>query len=285
MKTILYILITLAILVGGFYAFNNYIYEQKQAPASADFKEAEYIVEGQRITLGEADYFGNEVRTDLNADGREDVIFVLTQQPGGSGTFYYVVAALNTERGYVGSEGLFLGDRIALQTIEKGTGSMVIVNYADRKAGESFAIQPSVGKTLWLKLNTESMAFEQIEPNFEGEADPARMNLLMNKWLWISARSGDGQEIKPRKTDAFAITFSSEKRFSATTDCNQVAGSYATTTGNTIIFSEMISTKMFCEGSQETEFVTLLGNTSAYHFTSKGELVFDLKTGGSMTFR
>ncbi len=76
MKKLIYILVAVAVLVGAFYWFNSYIYEQKQAPAFSDFKKAEYMIDGQRITLGETDYFGNELRTDLDADGREDVVFI-----------------------------------------------------------------------------------------------------------------------------------------------------------------------------------------------------------------
>ena len=47
-------------------------------------------------------YFGSEVRGDLNGDGREDVAFLLTQQSGGSGTFFYAVAALDLPSGRVG---------------------------------------------------------------------------------------------------------------------------------------------------------------------------------------
>ena len=40
-------------------------------------------------------YFGNEVMADIDGDGRMDSVFYLTEQTGGSGTFYYVVVALN----------------------------------------------------------------------------------------------------------------------------------------------------------------------------------------------
>src|SRR3989344_1595476 len=150
-KIIVGITVVVAVLVGGFYALNSYIYNEKQADATADYKDAEYVIEGERVKLGDegTSYFGNEIKTDLNGDGREDVVFLLTQETGGSGTFYYVVAALDTGRGYVGSEALFLGDRIAPQTTEKGRGRIVVVNYADRTSGESFSTPPSVGKSMW----------------------------------------------------------------------------------------------------------------------------------------
>jgi len=148
---------------------------------STDYKTATYVIEGQRIALGSegTKYFGNEVRHDLNDDGREDVAFLLTREPGGSGTFFYAVVALNTLTGYVGSEAFFLGDRIAPQpiTIDEGLTSrgtyrqnVIVVNYADRLPGEPFTARPSMGKSVWLKLNPETMQFGEVVQNFEGES-------------------------------------------------------------------------------------------------------------------
>ena len=89
-------------------------------------------------------YFGNEATGDLNGDGTADVLFLLTQSPGGSGTFYFAVAALRTSTGWVGTNGVLLGDRIAPQTTQYRDGT-AIVNYADRKPGEAMTERPSVG--------------------------------------------------------------------------------------------------------------------------------------------
>ncbi len=124
-----------------------------------------------------------------------------------------------------------------------------------------------------------------VAEDFEGEADPSVMTLPMNTWVWISALYNDEREIKPTKKDAFTLKFGSDGRFNATTDCNAIAGKY-TTKNEMISFTDMISTKMFCEGSQETVFAELLTNTSSYHFTSRGELILDLKfDSGSVVFR
>lgn len=145
--------------------------------ASVDYKNATYTIEGQQVKLtnGVAEaptapdsasvvttrYFGNEIKTDLNDDGQKDVVFLLTQQTGGSGTFYYVVAALNTAHGYVGSDGYLLGDRIAPQTTELSQDPkqkhVIVVNYADRGPGEPMSAQPSVGKSAYLKLDPNTM--------------------------------------------------------------------------------------------------------------------------------
>lgn len=296
-------LVVLAILglVAAFYALNNYIYEEKQAYAADDYKDAEYIIEGERVRLTDGmaeteaapgsaskvvtQYFGNEVVTDLDDDGREDVVFLLTQETGGSGTFYYVVAALNTARGYVGSEALLVGDRINPQTTEKGNGKIIIVTYADRAPEEPFSAVPSVGKSIWLLFDTQAMQFGEVVQNFEGEADPSQMTLGMKPWSWVSALYNDERELRPKVAAAFTLTLGRDGRFSATTDCNTMGGSYVAG-ADTISFSQIVSTKMYCEGSQESDFASLLENTQGYHFTSRGELILDLKfDSGSVVFR
>src|SRR3989344_288898 len=127
--------------------------------APSDYKNATYIIEGLPVTLvnGRAEvadvpdsalkmvtqYFGNEATGDLNGDGTPDVAFILTQNGGGSGTFYHAVVALKAASGYQGTNAILLGDRIAPQTTEIRNGQ-VIVNYADRKAGEPMSVRPSV---------------------------------------------------------------------------------------------------------------------------------------------
>ena len=260
-----------------------------------------YTINGQKITLENGisiiesapsstskiitRYFGNDVKGDFDADGREDTVFLLTQETGGSGIFYYVVARLNRINGIIGSEGLFLGDRIAPQTTELDTGNVIIVNYADRNSGESFDIQPSTGKSIWLKLDTKTMQFGEVVQNFEGEADPARMTLDMKAWDWIKTTYKNSAEIKPNVGKSFTLTFKNDKTFSATTDCNNVGGEYIVN-GNKITFDKIMTTLMYCDGSQENDFIKSLNETQSYTFTSKGELIFKLKTDdGLAVFR
>ena len=136
----------MAVLIGGFFAFNNYIYDQKQG-GMEDYKQATFEIEGRPILLGTEGtaYFGNVAKGDVNDDGVTDLAFLITQNSGGSGTFFYAVAALQNAAGkYNGSNAILLGDRIAPQTTEIRNG-ILIVNYADRKPDEPFTTQPSVG--------------------------------------------------------------------------------------------------------------------------------------------
>lgn len=298
--------LSVVLLLGvGFFALNAYLYKEEQVHTTTDHRHAEYMIEGQRVQLrdgvaevpaapGSASlvttrYFGNELVADLNDDGRDDMVFILTQDVGGSGTFYYVVAALNTVSGYVGSAGYLLGDRIAPQSTELSQNpshkSVIVVNYAERASGEPMTTLPSVGKSVWLKLDPDALQFGTVEQEFPGEADPEILSLTMKEWRWVSAQYEDGRVVEPGAPDRFVLMFAEDGRFSASTDCNRLSGSYSANEGR-LSFGEIASTKMFCEGSQETEFRQFLENTSGYHFTARGELILALKfDSGTVTFR
>lgn len=141
----------------------------------ADPRNATYLVDGDAITLvngvseveaapGSAmkkvtRYFGNAVDIDLNGDGAMDSAFLLSQDTDGSGIFYFVVAALNSPDGYVGTNAIFLGDRIAPQNlnIDFDNPAQFVVNYADRKPDEPMTAQPSVGVSRWFKLQDDML--------------------------------------------------------------------------------------------------------------------------------
>jgi hypothetical protein len=96
-------------------------------------------------------YFGNDVIADLNGDGKNDSAFLLTEETGGSGTFFYVAAQITNGNNYIGTNAVFLGDRIAPQTTEY-RGGLIIVNFADRMQGESFTTPPSFGISRYFKI-------------------------------------------------------------------------------------------------------------------------------------
>lgn len=186
-KILLWAVVALAVLVAGFFALNAYIYQEKQGEGlPQDFREVTFFVSGEPVTLvdGVAEaytalggaskttirYFGNELEHDVDGDGAGDTVFLITQEAGGSGTFFYAVAALKREEGYVGSHAVYLGDRIAPHTTEAGAGRQIIVNYADRVPGEPMTTAPSVGKSLYLLLDPETLEFGEVVQDFEGES-------------------------------------------------------------------------------------------------------------------
>lgn len=303
MKKIIIGSLCIALVLIGVFLFESFKQDDKEEIQKIihDYKNTEYSIGGKRTLLidGVSEevvapdsatktytrYFGNDLFKDLNDDGREDVVFLLTQDNGGSGTFFYVVAALNTEAGYVGSEAVLLGDRIAPQTIESGPGKQIIVNYVDRAPDEPMSAQPSLGKSLRLILDVVSLQFGEVVNDFEGEVDPARMSLGMKTWVWQVAKYNDDREVLPLQANAFTLRFTGEDSFLVTTDCNGAGGTY-TIENEAIAFTDTFSTMMYCEESQESIFLKLLQDTSSFQFTTKGELLLKLKNdSGTVTFK
>ncbi len=186
MKTSTAVGIAVALIIwgGAWYWMGNGVVPPVSPLAAADYKNATYTIEGQPVTLvdGSAEtpaapdsaamvvtrHFGNEATGDLNGDGVPDIAFLLTQDPGGTGTFFYVVAAIKTADGYRGTDAVFLGDRVAPQTTEI-RGGQLIVNYVERAAGAPMTARPSESKSLYLKLDPATMQFGIVVQNFEGE--------------------------------------------------------------------------------------------------------------------
>jgi hypothetical protein len=159
-KTIFLIIIIL--IAGGIW----YGVSDKTTDSVAQSNDMTFSVDGVPVTLvngksevesapGSASkttttYFGNEVKGDFDGDGKEDRAFLITQSTGGSGTFYYVATSL-------GGNALVLGDRIAPQTTEYRNGK-IIVNYADRKPGESMTVKPTVGMSRYFIWSNGNLA-------------------------------------------------------------------------------------------------------------------------------
>jgi len=109
--------------------------------------------------------FGEPASGDLNNDGLADTALLLVQTTGGSGTFYYIAAALNRNGALVGTEAVFIGDRIAPQHLLVRYG-VVIVDYTGRHPDEAMTVPPSLEKSIYLVLRDEHL--EEI-PLTDGE--------------------------------------------------------------------------------------------------------------------
>lgn len=225
--------------------------------------------------------FGEPTYGDLDADGDEDAAVLLTYSADGSGTFFYAAIARKAGDVYISTNTLLLGDRIAPQTVEIRDGRAVY-NYAVRMESEPMTTPPSIGKSLWIHLDSVTGEIGEWAKDFEGEVDTARMNLEMKKWEWVNSAEM-GEYILPKTPGTFTLTFS-DGQMSAGTDCNTMGASY-TTKGNTLTFGPMMSTLMYCEGSQETFFSTMLGDVKSFAFTKKGTLELQYGEGGVATFR
>ena len=111
------------------------------------------------------------------------------------------------------------------------------------------------------------------------------MTLQMTTWYWVTTVYNDGTVHTPVKPDVFSLTFGDDGNVNVTTDCNNLRGNVVVDE-NRIQFGQMMSTRMYCEDSQEQLFSKMLDNISSYFFTDRGQLVLEIKfDSGSMIFR
>lgn len=118
---------------------------------------------------------------------------------------------------------------------------------------------------------------EQIfSGNIGGQSDADKM--ISSKWIW-QATSEDGKIVEPKDKDKFTISFNtSDKTMNATTDCNTIFGPYTVNAANEITFGALGMTRMYCEGSQETEFSDGLSKVKKFYFNGSGALVLEFSS-------
>ena len=222
---------------------------------------------------------------DINKDGVDDAVLILTQSTGGSGTFYYVAAAIATPEGYQGTTALLLGDRIKPQRIEI-IGTKARISFLTRGSEESFVNDPTIPRQMDVIYIDDNQRLAEVAIGFEGEADPNRMTLQMHPWTWIKTVFNNDTAKEPRQAGDFTLNFTEDGQVSGTTDCNTFHGT-VTVEKHKIHFHENIAmTRKFCEGTQEMEFIAWLKDVSSFFFTSRGQLIMELKyDSGSMIFR
>lgn len=246
---------------------------------SVAYKDASYEVAGQVVTLvngvseveaapGSAAtittrYFGNEASGDLNGDGASDVGFVLTQSTGGSGTFYYAVAALRTNSGFAGTNAVLLGDRVAPQTTEIRDG-VLIVNYVDRNPGEPMTAQPSVGVSKYLHVVDGRLVEDEL----------AGMS-----WTLTTVK-GSAVIANTEITATFA-----NGEVSGSAGCNYYSGGYTTGDHSITIAQNIAVTARACETSiMDQEAAYLAALTGAEQFSTVGDEL-TIRTGvGDLVF-
>ena len=296
-KTYVAIVVLVLVIFGGWYFISS---NPENGAKVSDPLNTTYLIDGESFTLvdglaekevvpgaatkNKVSVFSEPVLGDVDGDGDDDAVVILVNDPGGSGTFYYAVIAANVDGEHKGTDAILLGDRILPQAfyIEDNRAK---VDYLDRAFDEPFSVDPSIKKSVHIQFDPETFQLIQVAVDFEGEADPGRLMLDMHPWSWIKTIYNNDTEVTPNDTDVFTLTFKDDGTFSATTDCNAMSGGYEVE-DNKISFGSIAATLKFCEDSQEQKFSSMLGEVRSFLFTSRGELVLELKfDSGSMIFR
>jgi len=130
---------------------------------------ASYIIDGQTVPFvngqSSKEYnkngfiaviFGQVVYGDLNNDQVDDAALLIQVQGSGSGTFYYIAAAINNDGQAEGSEAILLGDRISPQNINI-KDQYLVANYAIRKPGEPMSTPASIAVSAYFVFDNTGL--------------------------------------------------------------------------------------------------------------------------------
>ena len=100
---------------------------------------------------------GTLIDEDINKDGTDDVAVVLTNDAGGSGTFYYL-AIFTSGSSPVIENTSYLGDRIVVNDITF-TNNQFQVKYLDRDSEADMASDPTIEITGIAEMDAENTGF------------------------------------------------------------------------------------------------------------------------------
>ncbi len=97
--------------------------------------------------------------------------------------------------------------------------------------------------------------------------------LLQSKtWVWQKTVVIGETTITPNKPGIFTLTFQKDGKVIGKTDCNGFGGEYTLGVSGVLRFEPFMSTLMYCEGSQESAYNIVLGQTTRYAIDSTGVL-------------
>lgn len=99
---------------------------------------------------------GPPVNGDITGDGKPDAALLLRNDPGGSGTFYYAVVAVNDGGSWWATNTLPLGDRIAPEEVTFD-GGQFRYRFRERQPDEPAAAEPSVEKVVAVRFDPKSL--------------------------------------------------------------------------------------------------------------------------------
>lgn len=178
-------------------------------------------------------------------------------------------------------------DNTALMYSSRYAG--VVLNQIPSVSGVRYE-NSDIGMVLWDKGGEVNLLLND-EPIFVGytreylaELSADNISLLTSEaWLWEETVMGDDEVITPSESGQFVVIFRVDGTVSGTTDCNNFVGRYSVGQSS-LTFSDVALTRMFCEDSQELEFVDMLNETTSYTFNEDNNLVLLLAFDSGSVF-
>ncbi|MFL9844001.1 META domain-containing protein [Flavobacterium rhizosphaerae] len=91
----------------------------------------------------------------------------------------------------------------------------------------------------------------------------------------LSSIKGEGVDSSEYPKEIPTVTFTNDLKITGNGGCNQFGGSYNINEENGINISELVSTKMFCEGVAENKFFDALNSANIIKITEDKLVLYD----------
>ncbi len=199
-----------------------------------------------------------------SADGTESVYVALLQDLGGDVTHL---------------SSIYLDNQIKVTAVAVD-GHTVSIQYYVHDRNQSLTENPTVLTTAVIDVDAGTLVQAGRKPRSE--------EFIVTKefkgvYYWKETEL-DGVKTTPSKPETFSLTFDGN-RISLATDCNSGSAEFTPPTGSStaLAFGPIVSTKMFCESSEEGLYFEAIRNVRSF-VESDDALTFTLENGGEMVF-
>jgi heat shock protein HslJ len=133
---------------------------------------------------------------------------------------------------------------------------------------------------VFIYKDTENTDNRPVPENVQ--LDQTTKKILGHSWKW-------NQTVMVGKTiidssDSFSITMTGDGKVQVTTDCNDRQGMFTLGDNQSVIFDGIATTKMYCEGSQEQDFLSDLLKVESYQFEDDKLILLLQSDSGKMEF-
>lgn len=228
---------------------------------------------------------------DLDHDGYDEIYFVT--QAAGSGSYANIVGyASDKDIDLVPvtvpeiqeedmAQGNFFEGYIGHDTITT-KGTMIVRSFPFESFPSNLTKEVAYSLT---KVNKKYVlsTLSKKEGTPDATSTVALQSTIYDKpFVWKETVTSTGTKILPKKQGSFILTLSKSLMMTSKTDCNAISGAF-TINSNSLTFSNLASTKMYCEGSDETLYNKELTDTVSFA-TTTNELHLLLKNKDKMIF-
>lgn len=108
-------------------------------------------------------------------------------------------------------------------------------------------------------------------------------SLTSTQWVWLYTELQDGKVVSAPQGERFILSLGINGSVTSSTDCNTISGGYVKD-GEVLSFTPFIATKMYCEGSFESQYTQQLSLTNSHVIEGQVLKLILNRDFGVMTF-